>query len=56
VWTANGAYCEVEVWSTFLDITPPSDIHTWTEGDYQEWMGEAAHANEKHDHHVSAEH
>jgi hypothetical protein len=38
VWAANGAYCGVEVWSTFLDITPPSDVYTWNAGDYQEWI------------------
>jgi hypothetical protein len=38
VWSANGAYCEVEVWSTFLDVVPPSDVHTWNDGDYQEWI------------------
>ena len=41
VWAANGAYCEVEVWSTFLDLLPPSDIHTWSEGDYEEWLNTA---------------
>ena len=40
VWAANGAYCEVEVWSRFLDVVPPEDVHTWTEGDYQEWLQE----------------
>jgi len=38
VWKANGRYCEVEVISTYLEVTPPSDIHTWTKGDYQEWL------------------
>ena len=38
VWEANGGYCEVEVESTYLEVTPPSDIHTWSEGDYREWQ------------------
>lgn len=38
VWEANGGYCEVEVESTYLEVTPPGDIHTWNEGDYREWL------------------
>ena len=38
VWVANTAYCEVEVWSTFMDVTPPTDTHTWTDGDYRDWL------------------
>jgi len=38
VWHTNGRYCHVEVESTYLEATPPSDIHTWTKGDYKEWL------------------
>jgi len=49
VWTANGQYCEVEVWSTFLDVVPPSDTHTWTEGDYKEWLLKGGPATDERD-------
>ena len=50
VWVANGAYCEVEVWSTFLDVVPPSDTHTWNAGDYQEWLENGGpHSDERDD-------
>ena len=48
VWAANGAYCEVEVWSTFLDMVPPSDTHTWTAGDYEAWLQQGGpHTDER---------
>ena len=37
VWTANGAYCEVEITATFLD-DPPKEIHTRDENDYDDWV------------------
>lgn len=48
VWAANGAYCEVEVWSTFLDVVPPSDVHTWNTGDYQEWQEQGGTEDGQH--------
>jgi hypothetical protein len=38
VWAANGAYCQVEVWSTFLDMVPPEE---WQES------GGAEHDDDK---------
>lgn len=46
VWAANGAYCEVEARSLYLDDQPPSDTHTWEEGDYEEWIEQAPQAEE----------
>ena len=56
VWAANGAYCEFEVWSTFLDVVPPSDTHTWIEGDYQEWLAKGGPASDERDNHVQTAH
>ena len=48
VWAANGAYCAVEVWSTFLDVVPPSDVHTWNDGDYQGWIEQGGPGDGQH--------
>ena len=54
VWAANGAYCEVEVWSTFMDVTPPSDTHTWNADDYQAWIKAGGPESHEQNDHVQA--
>lgn len=36
IWTANEAYCAVEVQATYLEELP-SDIYTLDEDDFEEW-------------------
>jgi hypothetical protein len=54
--TANGAYREVAAWSTFLDVVPPSDTHTWTEGDHQEWLDQGGQESDERDGQVQGAH
>lgn len=49
VWHANGAYCEVEVWSRFLDVAPPQDVHTWTADDHRAWLAAGGPESDEHD-------
>ena len=37
VWSANQGYCDVEVRATYLEVDPPSEIHTLTQADYEAW-------------------
>jgi hypothetical protein len=35
IWRANGAYCDVLITATFLEIEPPSEEHQFDEDDYE---------------------
>ena len=56
VWAVNGAYCQVAVWSTFLDVVPPTDTHMWNEGDHQEWMERGGPNSDERDDRVQPAH
>jgi len=42
VWKANQGYCHVEVQATYLDVDPPSTIHSPSMDDYRQWKETAA--------------
>ena len=39
IWRANGAYCDVLITATYLEIEPPSVEHQLDEGDYERLLG-----------------
>ncbi|MEI7435992.1 MAG: hypothetical protein WCL16_04190 [bacterium] len=50
VWVANTAYCEVEVWSTFMNVIPPADVHSWNGGDYRNWLEQGGADSDERNH------
>jgi hypothetical protein len=41
IWRANGAYCDVLITASYLEIEPPSEEHHLDEGDYERLLGNA---------------